>query len=413
MKTFRFKNKSINDLSSSNISYAREHLGEPEYLLFILASTLIIIGIVFSYSLSIYTVKYQEYNDLHFFMRQLLSGVASIAIMYWFLGANPHQVIPKLSWWFLGIFFVLIVIMPVLPSFLVTESGGAKRWIRLPLVSISPTEFFKIGFIYLFAWSFNRKIVGRSNAMKLAEEIMMLIPYFLIFLLLAIFIVIFQKDLGQFVVLALIFISFIYLADRSKKLLYSMFFTGIGLFVAAILIAGHRTKRIGEWWAMHQENLLAVFPESLQNELMVSGYDEPYQVGHSLNAFSNGGIFGEGIGNGFLKMGFLSEVHTDFVLAGISEEIGIVGIVFIVFLLFVLSMNILKIANRVDTVYSFFCVGVFVMIMGAFFINIFGVTGSIPIKGIAVPFLSYGGSSVISTSIAIGMVISISRLAKR
>lgn len=401
-------------MNDQSLQSNKKVLHEPEYWIFVLASAMVIIGIIFSYSLSIYTVQYQDYNDLHFFIRQLLSGLGSIFIMYWFLSSDPNSIVPKLSWMFLGIFFFLILIMPILPSFLVTESGGAKRWIRLPLISVSPTEFFKIGFIYLFAWSFNRKIVGRSNAMKLIEEIGMLIPYFAIFVFLAIFIVIFQKDLGQFVVLALIFISFIYLADRSKKLLYSLFLAGVGLFVAAILIAGHRTKRIGEWWAMHQESILSLFPESLQKELTVSGYDEPYQVGHSLNAFANGGFFGEGIGNGFLKMGFLSEVHTDFVLAGMAEEIGIFGIVAVMFILFALCWMILRVANRVDhTLYSFFCVGVFVMIMGSFFINVFGVTGIIPIKGIAVPFLSYGGSSVISTSIAIGMVISISRLAKR
>ena len=388
-------------------------LHEPDYTLFILASTLIIIGIVFSYSLSVYTVLLLEYNDFHFFIRQLGYGLIGILIMYFFLNKDPANFVQKIGKNSFLIFFVLIVLMPFMPDFLVTESGGAKRWIKFPGLSLSPVEFFKIGFIYFLASSFSRNVIGKSTATKLIEEYILFLPYFLTFLVVIFFVAYFQKDLGQTVLMAMILIVFIVFANRSKKLIMSLFLIGVVGFVALIAVAGHRIKRIAEWWAMHQESVLGLFPDFVRKQLTVEGYDEPYQVGHSLNAIANGGISGEGIGNGFLKMGFLSEVHTDFVLAGIAEETGLFGIVAILLIVIAICWRIFRISNRVNNnLYHFFAIGVAVMIMGAFFINSFGISGIIPIKGIAVPFLSYGGSSIIASSIAIGLVLSISRTVK-
>lgn len=388
-------------------------LHEPDYILFILASTLIIIGIVFSYSLSVYTVLLLEYNDFHFFIRQLGYGFIGIFIMYFFLNKDPANFVQKIGKNSFLIFFVLIVLMPFMPDFLVTESGGAKRWIKFPGLSLSPVEFFKIGFIYFLASSFSRNVIGRSTATKLVEEYILFLPYFLIFIVVIFFVAYFQKDLGQTVLMAMILIVFIVFANRSKKLIMSLFLVGVVGFVALIAVAGHRIKRIAEWWAMHQESVLGIFPDFVRKQLTVEGYDEPYQVGHSLNAIANGGITGEGIGNGFLKMGFLSEVHTDFVLAGIAEETGLLGIITVLLIVIAICWRIFRISNRVNNnLYHFFSIGVAVMIMGAFFINSFGISGIIPIKGIAVPFLSYGGSSIIASSIAIGLVLSISRTVK-
>ena len=137
---------------------------------------------------------------------------------------------------------------------------------------------------------------------------------------------------------------------------------------------------------------------------------EPYQVSHSLNAMHNGGFFGQGIGLGSIKLGFLSEVHTDFVLAGITEEIGLIGLGLITITMILIVLRIFKISGRVENkIYHLFTIGIGLMIIIAFLINSYGVSGMIPIKGIAVPLLSYGGSSMLSMSIAIGLVLSISK----
>jgi len=118
-----FIQKKIKSLTDDN---------KPDYVLFYLSSILIIISILFSYSLSIYTVVYWDYEPFHFFYRQLFTGLLAILIMWSLAQIKPDILIPKIGWFLFIFFLFLIIIMQFLPSFMVTESGGAKRWIRLP-----------------------------------------------------------------------------------------------------------------------------------------------------------------------------------------------------------------------------------------------------------------------------------------
>jgi len=382
---------------------------QPDYVLFFLSSTLIIISILFSYSLSIYTVVYWDYEQFHFFLRQLFTGVLSILIMWSLSQIKPDVLIPKVGWFLFLFFLFLMIIMQFLPASLVTESGGAKRWIRLPGVSISPVEFFKIGFIYYLAWSFHRKLLDLDK-LSFKEELKVLAPYALVFGFSVFLIAVLQKDLGQVVLLAAILFIMLIFANRSWKIFASLIGVALLGLASLILLFPHRIIRIKSWWSMVQDGVLSFMPESIATSLRIEEFPEPYQVGHSLNAIHNGGYFGEGLGNGSLKLGFLSEVHTDFVLAGITEEVGFIGFFLIVFTLFMIIFRVFRTSRRVaNAKYHLFTLGIGLMISIAFLINSYGISGMIPIKGIAVPFLSYGGSSMLGISIAIGMVLSISR----
>lgn len=371
---------------------------------------LIVISIIFSYSLSIYTVEYFGYNQFHFFIRQLIVGLVSIFIMWGFSQFEPEKIVNRVGMGFFVFFFILMAIMPVLPSSLVTASGGANRWIRLPGFSLSPVEFFKIGFVYFLSWSFHRRLIEVPRKIGLKQELLLLAPYFLAFLIVVFIVAFLQKDLGQVVLLGVIFFILLIFANRSYKVFVSLGVVGGLSFAGLILAAPHRIQRIFSWWAMVQDKILSILPSWADNYLRIEELPEPYQVSHSLNAMHNGGVFGQGIGLGDLKLGFLSEVHTDFVLAGIIEEIGLVGLSFIVIIMFLIVLRIFKISRRVDNkIYHLFTIGVALMIIIAFLINSYGISGMIPIKGIAVPFLSYGGSSMLSMSIAVGLVLSISK----
>ncbi len=397
--------KSIND--SLNNSKA-------DYTLFILVSTLIICSVIFSYSLTIFTVEFMGYGDYHFFVRQLGVGILSIFIMLYLSFQEPDKIIKKMGMSLFGFFLFLMIIMPFLPSSLVTAAGGANRWIRLPGLSISPVEFFKIGFIYFLSWSFHRKLLSKPKKIGFIEEIKLLMPYFFTFVIVVFIIAYLQKDLGQVVLLGAILIVLLIFANRSFKI-----FLALGTLVLLggfILITTepHRMQRIFSWWAMVQDGILAILPGWAENYLRVDELPEPYQVSHSLNAIHNGGFLGQGIGLGDLKIGFLTEVHTDFVLAGITEEVGLFGLIFIILILSLIVWRILKISSRVtNPIYHLFSLGISLMIIVAFLINSYGVSGMIPIKGIAVPLLSYGGSSMLSLAVAIGMVLSISRVVQK
>jgi cell division protein FtsW len=384
----------------------------PDKKLFLLTTALITIGVICSYTLSAYTVILFEYNNFHFVVRELFIAIVSIMLMWTIAQLDPdkwlHPLGLTLFWG--GIF--LMVIMPFLPSFLVSEVGGAKRWIKIAGFSVAPVEFFKIGFVYFLAWSFSRKL-GHHGGMGVKEEFKRFLPYAGLFILIMFLIAVVQNDLGQVIVLSLTLAFMLFFAGSSFSFFLTLITGAVGFFLLFIAMAPHRIDRILSWWASAQSTILAFFPESIAKHLRIANGEEAYQIGHSMNAIHNGGIWGTGLGNGTFKLGFLSEVHTDFVLAGIAEEVGFVG-VFAVTLLFIAILHrLFKIANRSneDTDYLF-SLGVGLLITFAFMINAYGISGLTPIKGISVPFLSYGGSSMLASSIGVGLVLMISKKIK-
>jgi cell division protein FtsW len=388
-----------------------KNLNMPDILLFYAVSFLIICSIVFSYSLSIYTAISHGYGQFHFFIRQLFVGVTGIILMWFLSKQNPYKIIDYIGIRLFIIFFILICIMPILPDVLVTESLGARRWIKFPILSISPVEFFKIGFAYFIARSFDKHLLGKDKYLTIKEELILYLPYILLLLVLIYFIAIKQKDFGQiFLMMLVIFILLIFSNRSSRVFIFSGFIVFFTVFLL-IKISPHRLDRIQSWWGMIQDKVLVVLPESLASKYRLDNLPEPYQVSHSLNAIHNGGYFGTGIGEGSLKMGYLSEVHTDFILAGITEEVGLVGLCVIVFVLLFTIQRIIRISRRINNdKFHLFTLAIALLISFSFLINFGGITGLIPIKGMAVPFLSYGGSSMLSLCIAIGLVLSISQL---
>jgi cell division protein FtsW len=172
--------------------------------------------------------------------------------------------------------------------------------------------------------------------------------------------------------------------------------------------------RVKSWWGTIQDNIFSILPfENLQN-LRIEVAKEPYQISNSLNSIYNGGFFGEGLGNGQFKLGYLSEVHTDFILAGITEELGYVGLVLVTGIILFIVYRIFQIASKVkNPMYYLFSIGVGLLIAFAFILNAYGISGLTPIKGIAVPFLSYGGSHIWASCIAIGLVLMVSKKVPR
>jgi len=380
--------------------------------LFIITSLLITIGIVFSYSLSSYIVLHFDYNPYHFLIRQSIFGFVAIVIMWSLAQLDPEIWLHRIGLTlFLG-GLAAMVAMPFLPASLVSEVGGASRWIKLFGFSLAPVEFFKVGFVYFLAWSFSRKLGHQSN-MSLFREFQRFAPYAFVFILVMFLIAIIQKDLGQVVVLAMTLLFMLFLAGSSFRFFLVLIVMALLFFVFFVMTAEHRILRIRSWWSQAQDTVLAIFPDSIASSLRVESFEEPYQIGHSLNAINNGGIFGVGLGNGTFKLGFLSEIHTDFVLAGISEEFGFLGILLVTLLFMWMIKRIFTIANRAPkSVYFLFSVGVALLLSFAFLINAYGISGLTPIKGISVPFLSYGGSAMLAAAIGVGMVLMISKTLK-
>ena len=380
--------------------------------LFVAVLILFTISLIMTYSLSVYSVIYYGYNDMHFFVRQLAAVVLGTIIMISLSWLDPDKYFEKLGFVIFVASLVILIFMPFMPESLVKSVLGAKRWIHLGPISIAPTEFFKIGFVFFLAWSFPRKVTNQGK-ISVKEEVVMIMPYLFILAIAVITIAVFQKDLGQTAVIAMtLFILFV-MAGRSLKVFSLFMVLGIGGFIVLVLSAPHRIARIKSWWPMVQDFILGFLPNSIANNLRVDTVKEPYQIANSLNAIYHGGLFGQGIGDGQFKLGYLSEVHTDFVLAGLTEEIGFIGLVAVTLVILFIVYRLFFIASKLyKWEYYLFTIGIALLIIGAFIINSYGISGLAPIKGIAVPFLSYGGSQILAMSIGIGMVLMISKKRK-
>jgi len=382
--------------------------------LLITTMILLTVSLIMDYSLSVYTVSLFGYTEFHFFLRQAIAVFLGFFLIIILSKLNPDKNFTKLGFIIFVLFFLLMIIMQFLPPSLVNAIGGAKRWIHVGPLSIAPVEFFKIGFVFFLSWSLARKFKNTSD-MNFFQEIKAFAPYLVVFAVAVLLIAVFQKDLGQVVVLgATLVVMFMFIGSSWKFFATLISLASAGV-IGLIILAPHRMARIKSWWISIQDSILSIMPfDSIQNLRVASSVKEPWQISNSLNAIHNGGFFGQGLGNGQFKLGYLSEVHTDFILAGITEEFGFVGVVFVSLAILFVVFRIFQIAAKVENPsYYLFCIGVGSLIAFSFFLNAFGISGLTPIKGIAVPFLSYGGSHILASCVAIGMVLMISKKVPR
>lgn len=380
--------------------------------LFALVSALIGISVLLAYTLTSYTTLLFEVNEFHFVIRQLIFSILGLCIIFILSQLDPDRWLKPVGFVLFFGSLILMIAMPFLPESLVSEVGGAKRWIKVAGFSLAPVEFFKVGFVYFLAWSFSRKL-GHHDGMGLGNEFKRFAPYALVFIAAMFIIAFLQKDLGQVIVLGGTLLFMLFFAGSSFRFFITILAAIIGAVAVFILTAEHRILRIKSWWALAQNIVLEFFPDSIAQKLRVPVEVEPYQIGHSLNAIHNGGLMGVGVGNGTFKLGFLSEVHTDFVLAGIAEEFGFLGVFVVVAIFLWMLQRIFKIANRTEDISVYlFSIGIGLLLAFAFMVNAYGISGITPIKGISVPFLSYGGSAMLGAAFGVGMVLMASKKAK-
>ncbi len=284
------------------------------------------------------------------------------------------------------------IIALLLPIFFGIELGGAKSWLDLGLFNFQPSEFVKLLLVFfLGSYLMESRILFHAG-----EQRVYILPGvqqwgpLLGMWLTALLVLVFQKDLGTALIYFGTFLAMVYMA--TARWLYIIFGSLMFLFgaAAAYLLVGHVHTRVAIWldpWATAQN----------------SGY----QIIQSLYAINNGGIFGTGLGAGF--PGFIPAVHTDFIFAAICEETGLMGGIGIVILYMLLIYRGFKIALAALDEYAGLMAAGFTAILGLqVFIIIAGVTKLLPMTGITLPFISYGGSSMVANFILAGMLLNIS-----
>jgi cell division protein FtsW len=356
----------------------------PEYdhLLMISALLLLGLGLVMVFSAS-GVLASDKYHDPAFFLKkQLIYAVAGVGLML-VIRRIPYQLYNRLVYLILLISLILLILV-LIPGIGV-RIRSASRWIKFGPLVIQPSEFAKLAIIIFLAYSMARK----------QEKIRYFSIGFLPHIVVAgIFILLIEKEPDFGTALALAGITFLMLFVGGTRLTHILLVTlsALPLVVYVILKNKMRLERVTTFidpWKYAQE----------------SGY----QLVHSLYAIGSGGFWGLGIGKSREKLFYLPDSHTDFIFSILSEELGFLGTITVISLFAILIIRGLIISIRAqDTFGAYLAMGLTSLIGLQAAINMAVVSGLMPTKGLSLPFLSYGGSSLLVNMIAIGILLNIS-----
>ena len=366
-------------------------LQKPEkfdHVILFLAIALTCFGVVMVYSASAVTSAVRYHDGLHFLKRQGGFALAGIALM---LGAMcvDYHVWKKLAVFALvaSVGLLAIVLIPGIGN----HAGGSSRWINLSHgVRFQPSEFAKIALIMYMAHALDKK----------KDKTRSLGPGFLSYLMVLILLMLFllkQPDLGSAVTLFLVAFTMLFVAGTRLSYIVSVVVLSIPTIYYLIASVGYRRRRFTAFLDPWQD------PQNTG-----------FQIIQSMLALGTGGVFGQGLGEGKQKLFYLPEAHTDFILAVIGEELGFVGVLVIMGMFAVLVQRSILVAMAAPDAFGrFLALGIAVLIGIEAVFNMGVVTGMLPTKGIALPFISYGGSSLLVTLFTVGILLNVSSRVKK
>ncbi len=340
---------------------------------------IIIFGIVLVMAASPPVAQRIGLDEYHFFIRHIIVLVPSILIMLGISFLNVRYIWRLAALMLVGSFFCLIYVL-----IFGVEIKGAQRWIHLPGFSLQPSEFAKPAFIVVAAWFIAKQkdAVGTKNnypGTKIAAVLYGAIASLLVL----------QPDMGMTFIVTSCFIAIIFMAGLPFRIIFLLMLFAIGAASMAYFSLSHVQSRVDRF----------LNPDS----------GDTYQIEKSLDAFKNGGILGTGPGQGTVKLS-IPDAHADFIFSVAGEELGLFFIIIIVALY---AGVLLKGFGRVMDSDSMFIVlaagGLLTMFGLQALIHMGSALSLLPTKGMTLPFISYGGSSLLSMSVAFGMILALTR----
>ena len=355
---------------------------------------ILIAGILIIMGLSLFVLSSATVNiasDPLFFVKKHLFSIGLGVVCAIIIIAFDYSILLKYYHYIYGLTIILLLVVQARGF----ASHGAQQWISLGPFVLQPSEIAKVMMIICFA-SF---LVKRQGEMKTLKDLLPPVAYFSVPLLL----ILAQSDLGTALVFLAILFGMLYIAGANSKLLLGIIVTGLS--VAVIAIALHLSPlQLPLPLKDHQINRLIVF---------IDPYQDPHGTGwniiQSLVAIGSGGLWGKGLYHGTqVQLNFLPEHHTDFIFSVVGEELGFVGTGFVLLLYFCLISRSIRVAFRARDLYGRLIVGgVTCMWLFHIFENIGMTIGLMPVTGIPLPFLSYGGSFMLTNLIAVGLILNV------
>jgi len=340
------------------------------------------LGVVMVYSSSAMFAKAGYHDATYFLKRQAVFVAAGLVLM-----ATVMRVGYRRLEGFVGPLLVLGLIGLVatyIPG-LGVRAGGAQRWLKFPGFQLQPSEFVKIALCLYLARSVARKGDG------LRDFKVGFLPHLMVFGLFG-GLVLGQPDFGSTAVLAALLVLVLFVAGARMSYLVVAVGVAVPLAYVAIASSEYRMRRV------------LAFLDPLADR-----YGKGYQPSEALMSVSSGGLSGVGLGAGPQKLGFLPAGHTDYTLASIGEELGLIGIVLVLALFSVLLWGGLRAALRAgDAFGAYLALAVTSLLAMETVINTWMCLSMLPSKGIALPFVSYGGTSVLKSFVCAGLLLSVS-----
>jgi cell division protein FtsW len=361
-------------------------LGFDQVLLWVTVA-LLAFGVVMVYSASIAmpdNPRFARYSHTHFLTRHVLSlAVALVAGLIAF--QIPMKVWEKMAPWLFVVSLVLLVL--VLVPFIGKTVYGARRWISLGFMNFQPSELAKFAVLLYAADYMVRKMEVKEKFFRAVMPMAVAVAVIGLLLLA-------EPDMGAFMVIAVIAMGILFLGGVNAR----MFF----LIAAVMVVAFGLMVALSDW---RRERIFAYLDPWSEKHALGKGY----QLSHSLIAIGRGEIFGVGLGGSVEKLHWLPEAHTDFLLAVIGEEFGLIGVLTVIGLFLWMTRRIMHIGRQAVALDRLFAglvaQGVGIWMGFQAFINMGVNLGALPTKGLTLPLMSYGGSAILMNLVALAVVL--------
>ena len=372
-------------MTTTNLIGRHQVLEKYDEVLLWITIALLVFGLVMVYSASLATAaasKFTGFQPAYYLIRHglfIFIGVAAGVAAFQVSLQNWQKLAPYL--FFLGVVLLVLVLIPGIGH----SVNGSRRWISLFSINLQPSEFIKL-FAVLYAADYTvRKSLIKN---RLSQEFL---PMFAVMALVG-FLLLQEPDMGAFVVICMVAMCILFLGGFNIKVFIMLVFALPIAFSALISFSPYRMQRV------------IGFMDPWSDPL-----GKGYQLSHALIAFGRGEWFGVGLGGGLEKLFYLPEAHTDFLLAVIAEELGFMGVLAVILLFAGLIIRAFAIGRQASTLDRQFAAlvaqGVAVWLGFQAMINIGVNTGILPTKGLTLPFLSFGGSSVVVSCIAAALLL--------
>jgi cell division protein FtsW len=361
--------------------------GKIDYILLIVVLALVGFGIVMVYSTTAILAG-DRFGDPTFFLkRQALHAAIGFLLMIAMMFV-PHEMLKRFAYPIL-ILSILSLIAVLIPG-IGHRAGGAMRWLRIQGFSFQPSEFAKLGLVIFLSYFLTKK-EDKIRSFSFGFLHTLIISGLVIGLVLK------EPDFGAATFLTAMVFLFLFVSGARVIYIAASFLAALPVVYYLLTNVAYRYRRLMSF---------------------IRPWDDPggtsFQIIQSFLSFGSGGLFGLGLGEGRQKLFFLPAPHTDFIFSVIGEELGLVGAMVMVLLFFIFTLRGIAIANSMEDRFgTFLALGVTLMISLQAVINMGVVLGLLPTKGLTLPFISYGGTSLITNLVGVGILLRLSTHVER